>query len=1633
MQRRNHDRRVGAVLRALLVLTLWLAPWSAFAAPVVYHSPADDGAPGTGSIPAGAPATLHLYVDPGSVASTSFPCERGDGDELCGYVLTLRAEGGLALGGVAVPGDGAAHVAGDELRIVGGDPVGALGPIELGDVEVSGPDGARLVVAAGDFVDSALERRAFAPANVVHVPEPVGALTLLAGSGLLALLRRRRLARGALLPLLTLLWAGPATAQATNLFDTEASTFDVRGGAIVSAHGCGGEFEPPESLLELRTIGGSNEEVLWETAGCGAERLASVTLSYRAGGAYWAGSDGEVLTVATFPSGQTPVAVAAMASPLTPTGVHVATDDQYVYWNEGASIYRAPRAGGSRQLLSSAGAPLIDLRVGGSGLLFYRLGDTLYRFGLFSGPFGDFWASVPIGTAQSYALGNGRVYWADGPLAGGATTIRSELEEGGGAQVVAGISGVGSPVVSAMAVNSGSVFWLERRGPNGDIWRRTPGEPTNELLVIGEQAAYHQFAATEDELLWLDTSANALRHLPVDADALYPPNLVAEGLEVVQVVQEPGNGVPLVEGKETIARLSATLVPGAGGALTARPWPIATLEGTRDGAPLPGSPLLPEPGWTHPIGTGLPDRTTFAEGLAFRLPGSWTAGDVTLTARVNPDRVLPETYLLDNDVTVNVGFLERAPICAVVMPVRTIAGTVGGRKSWYRSLLDRGSSLLPTRAIRWFWPGGEPWEEYEFPFSSGPYEVSRSDNDVDLILARLEVHDLFRDDPEICDQDGVETHQVVFVPPGHPDPAVNGAALGTSQVTFMNFGADPSNTPANRVAGGITLAHELGHNYDRGHVDCSPGDPDGPDPGYPYPTCQLDDAGPDAHVGYDPITRTLLAPTTTADLLSYGHRASPALPRWPSDYTYEAILSRIPTGFGAASAMGPLGLSAASGGAAGSERVVMAREHPGGTDFELDHAFELTPAASAKADVLFARLPLDPTRVVEQRDAQGQLLSTHGVVRMRNDEDHEGPGAVLARFVPHPDLAELVVYDIAIAAPVARKTAGPAAPVVTISQPKAGTEVAGQLDVAWDATDADGDDLRYLVRYSRDDGATWEPLASQTPFDQLSRSTRGLAGCTACRIEVSASDGLRTTTAVSDAFSVVADPLELEIAIETADDALAPGHVSVRQSTGLTLVGLAYSDADGTLLGDALQWSVTGPVDVTGSGERLRLEHLPPGSYVATLSAADGEGLVGSSFATFDVEPKEVRVASTPLLDGDCDDDAYLADADPIALRPTLGVGEESHPPELRMIDAGGSVWLCAAGLEANGLGDDETLVLQLDVDAGDGDAIAPGDLSIGVSDTGGFGVAIANGAGQLTIVSPPPPGFEGAATDRGDSLSMEVRVPASALAEQLRLLAVHARSPGAPGQIESWPAGAAFDDPTLWGAVRLGDAPRIELDMVTASATPFVDPAGLGVIVGVPSNAGLDATTDLVLASLQLEPGFASPADTAYVDYDGDQLPDLVLLFEMDDLAVDEDSGRVCLHGTRSEGTPFVRCHGIVPTCAPPTCDADADGTADALDLCPWIPDSGLDSGGFLTSAPDGVGDDCTCGDWDDDGRIDAADPDALRAHLAGVPAADVPVAKCDINEDHACDVLDDVILRRVLQGLGGPGLRQTCEATRP
>jgi len=380
-------------------------------------------------------------------------------------------------------------------------------------------------------------------------------------------------------------------------------------------------------------------------------------------------------------------------------------------------------------------------------------------------------------------------------------------------------------------------------------------------------------------------------------------------------------------------------------------------------------------------------------------------------------------------------------------------------------------------------------------------------------------------------------------------------------------------------------------------------------------------AGDDGVIwGYDHYLLQVISPYFYYDLMSYcaAHNApNPAQTgQWPwnSKHTYTNLFNTIRTRFGPAPA--PIIQGEAVHGAEFVQSYLLVS---GEIDFD------------SNSVVFHPSYPIDNPFPVTPGDYILRVLDTNAEPLLdipfepevpQNEFDSQYNVAAFNISVPFlPDAAGLQILSNGV--PIGELLADAYAPVVQILQPNGG-EVFGNTNiiVSWTASDLDSSTLTYLVQFSHDGGNSWDTLGidlDQTnldiPPDTLLATTNGL-------IRVAASDGFHTYTAQSAGFFTVNPHAPIISILQPAFGSLFFGDQTI------VFQAAASALEDGPLDGTNILWSssLDGPF---GNGATLPLEtsSLSEGIHVVTAIAFANSGLTNSA----SVEITVLRLAPPQL------------------------------------------------------------------------------------------------------------------------------------------------------------------------------------------------------------------------------------------------------------------------------------------------------------------------------------------------------------------------------------------------------------------
>jgi hypothetical protein len=721
------------------------------------------------------------------------------------------------------------------------------------------------------------------------------------------------------------------------------------------------------------------------------------------------------------------------------------------------------------------------------------------------------------------------------------------------------------------------------------------GTNTTSAIFTGETGHYYQFQCRARDQVgnvepWPSSSYQS-------QTGVASMDLEVIGLEVTQGIQDMNNSVPLIGGKRTVVRFHVRSQWANPTSMPVTAYLQVWRQGTYMGA------LQPSNSGGAITMRQNPDRGQLDDSFYFELPPDWLGyGIVHMEAVVNPGQKFAEASYSNNMAEAYVESRSTVSLCVHVVPIATT--NPPGAYFWvdtpgfwdiiamlqrYYPLADSGVKIYTGKGI--------------MPKSGQAWNLNDAGTWSTVLNALVDYSSHWND------------------PPGCMRLNYYGMILPDIPAAYNGMGRMPGNAAIGRMVtvggrwppprGGQTMAHEMGHNYGRRHVYCNlnepaTGDDDQMDWGYPYPgtkpNCRigavdsLGEPDPTSYYGWFlPITSTVpvvIKPTHIGDLMSYGGS------RWISDYTYRALMYQL--GGGTSMAVAALSEAATQAGeyvyAAGTitptdQTAALGYSYrtsdlkPSLLQSSLESTLNVTaPYSLTLEDIGGAALVAYPFQPSVATGDDGSITNTVGF------------GLLLPW---HPDTARISLYQNGVK--LASRSVSANAPTVNILSPSGGESLTNTLTVSWQASDADLDELRYVVRYSPDNGTTWHVLATDWPSTTLTLTDLDwLPGSSQARAQVIANDGVNTGNATSAPFSLIKHaPLAHIIEPYTGS--------AYRSQQPVVLRGAALDAEDGTITNPS-QMAWTSDISGTlGAGPELWINTLPLGTHRITLTVTDSD------------------------------------------------------------------------------------------------------------------------------------------------------------------------------------------------------------------------------------------------------------------------------------------------------------------------------------------------------------------------------------------------------------------------------------------
>lgn len=743
---------------------------------------------------------------------------------------------------------------------------------------------------------------------------------------------------------------------------------------------------------------------------------------------------------------------------------------------------------------------------------------------------------------------------------------------------------------------------------------------------------------------------------PVSQPIIEGVEFKAVGMEVTQAIQGRGaiptrdvpidpwgvteqrvNEVALVAGKDTLVRVYGDLT----GIVEEVEGVRCYLHGWRGEEELPGSPLMSER-ITHIVkGDTFHNRGNKDSSCNFHLPMSWTeGGGIRLVGIINPWNDIPETnyfHLNDNNTVKTVIFHDTKDVCFFFHPVTVEV----------EELIDNE----PTT-----YPGTPLWDDWVLNLGATrkllPINPDRIHNirstaleaDADALSdAQTNLHYDIADAVVDITEEGCEID-------------IHIAALHHAARASYEGGSDPTTgvilqilqdlTPDQEDVN-VTLTEEVGHTLGLGHIrgtynECTAGiypfarepyEEDYPQysnyVGTPYFGASIGDWG----TSIKPDDFAMRDPAIDGDIMSYCDRKWISVHSWKR--LHEILRTQPSTG-----------------------QLDDHKTSPGATQTMYAHLINDIPniiksaSASSESQKQLTE-PIAPYFIVGGvigEDGKASIRKIYSRLYQAGSSDHHGVGKYFIvllnkenqilfkrRFSPNKindsdSDSEIFREKIPFIKGVVKVKldgpdikpytikAGVREPNVRIINPKRGDKwkSTGTVKIRWEASDPDGDRLVYRVEYSRDNGKTWVPIATQVKQHELDVDLSTLAGCKkTCRLRVIAMDGINQGYDKSDPFSKVGQPPIISI-IWPKPTATFP------RNRAITLKAV-ISDREERIPDANIIW-YSDRLGKLGSGQRIGLPYLPPGLHRIKIVAYDSDRMKS-------IENTAIFVHPTPVAD----------------------------------------------------------------------------------------------------------------------------------------------------------------------------------------------------------------------------------------------------------------------------------------------------------------------------------------------------------------------------------------------------------------
>ncbi|MCX6030022.1 MAG: DNRLRE domain-containing protein [Chloroflexi bacterium] len=1002
--------------------------------------------------------------------------------------------------------------------------------------------------------------------------------------------------------------------------------------------GCGGASgaaAPPvgfEAIGRVAVYGSPTRYLRREARGCADPGDVRSNIVADARYIYWTSDTGLMRLATDANPGDPP----GLLSNAVRDAAELAQDSANIYVDllgDPAQIYRVRKADGAAALLRTVAGGASHLSADGE-YLYWVTGGRLQRHHLAQGVL----ATLASGVTGYHAEGTRPCPTGAGGcvtkyvfIAQGRQVVHyNNVDDSTSAPIYT--SGVLDAEIYDLTSDENHVFGLEEDPTPGrtDLVIRTPrlGGETRLLHSIGADKVHaaDSLEVAGNLIYWI--YADALEMANKAPDWLSLTNLRITGMLVTQGVQNRYETVPLIENRRTFVRVFVASdgpidVSGVTAHLYGWWWYPVVSAG-------PVEPIN-DSGKTITVRQS-PDPNNLNDSFLFELPLDWTLHQLlAFRVELNPYHVPPEPDYTDNTKLLDSVFWFR-PSPRLEAQFVMFGYSWNGVEYWPRLEKDLGQAYSWIQRV---YPLASPWGLagdpspgfrpypywYVFDDALGGHVNQTSQFCYDNYTAKghadlLEFCASYYTNAQLYAlrtewglPAGVFMYGMISDGLKFPRGQADGPGISSGPAGIPGkYSWDTDGSYADWYA-----AHEVGHTVGRSHPAqgnwCGQS---ADDLNFPYWGARIGPGdgsveGFDAGDPYFGIPRAVYPDNLWTDLMSYCDY------QWISDHNYECIYQFLMTGQNTG--------QCSSGQATGYSTLAAANSIPAAPIAgDWLNLFGLIMTDTGQANISYLRrlssVATIPPRLpgpyrIQLLDAGGAVLSDYPFTAYK--PQNGGPAQLnFSQVIPFAAGTTTVRIVDAAGREMDSQPISPHPPVVSnVALQAAPDPVTGSVTLGWEASDLDGDPLRFEVLYSRDGGTSFQQIHVNVTGASIPVDTTLLAGSTQAILRVVASDGSQSAYADSSAFRMANKPPQVRI-ISPADGA------QVHYGQLLNLSGEALDLQDEGVSGGGLVWA--NQRGFLGSGGFLALTDLAVGVNWITLTATNTAGLSASASVTVTVD-----------------------------------------------------------------------------------------------------------------------------------------------------------------------------------------------------------------------------------------------------------------------------------------------------------------------------------------------------------------------------------------------------------------------------